>query len=323
MFNHERVIKKLSSDKLGKEKTMEILEDVIPSKDFAEFLWKPKGISNLAEVVEQLFAAFCRPQVIKCLTNYIIDEGYEEFNRTQAAFFYSICTSALESNNQRAEENSAKRKEGQITNREFNETNDKIDAYAKSVKKLFKATKKIVKRQAVTLSEDTRVPVKICRIACYMVPEANEFDRNKISPLLDNLLTEMYDLIAKENIEIPDNANWKGFFRKLFGKDNLAEVATFLLLEGHNRRDPYKSDHNVITAWDSLTEFALMQMNQAPETLRDQMLELYIKKISRLFTNGAYELRVNLLDIPEVKSKWPQLANSIGKYANKIREIVK
>lgn len=323
MFNHERVIKKLTGEKLSKDKIMDILEDIIPSKDFAEFLFKPKGISNILEVTEQLYSGFCRPQVLKCLTDYITTEGYEEFNRTQATFFYSVCTMALEANNERAEENSEKRRNGQIGNREFNETNDKIDSYAKSIKKLFKATKKIVKKQAVILNEDSRVPIKICRIACYMIPETADIDRYKISPLLSSFLAEMYDLIAKENITIPENANWKTFFRKLFGKDNLAEVSTFLLLEGHSRRDQYESDRNVIDAWDSLTEFALVQMNQAPESLRDHMLELYIKKVAKMFTNGAYELRVNLLDIPEVKSKWPQLANSIGKYADRIREVIK
>lgn len=322
MFNYEKVTKKLASDKTGKQKTTEILEDMIYSKDFAEFLFKPKGIPNLTEVVSQFYAAMSRPQVIKCLVNFITSEGYDEFNRTQATFFYSVASMALESNNERAEENSKKKKSGQISNKEFNETNDKIEEYNKYVKKLFKCAKKIVKKSAYNLSEDSRIPEKLCRTACYMVPETEDVDRYKIGRFLDSLLTEFYDQIDKNNYRIPDNANWKAFFKKLFGKDNLAEVATFLLLEGHNRRDAYDTNSAVIECWDSLTEFALEQMNAAPEQIRDQMLELYLKRISRMFSNGTYELRVDLLSLPKSDSKFPQLASSINKYADKLKAIL-
>lgn len=322
MFNYEKITKKLANDKTGKQKTVEILEDMIYSKEFAEFLFKPKGIPNLTDVVSKFYAAMCRPQVIKGLVNFITSEGYEEFNRTHATFFYSVASMALESNNERSTENSAKRKNGTISNREYNETNDKIEEYNKTVKKLFKCTKKIVKNPARILSEDSHIDEKLCRTACYMIPEVDDVDRYKIGKFLDSLLTEMYDQIDKNGYTISEDANWKAFFKKLFGKDNLAEVATFLLLEGHNRRDSYDTNQNVIDCWDSLTEFALQQMNSAPEAIRDQMLELYLKRISRMFSNGTYELRVNLLQLPNGGSKFPQLADSIAKYSDKLKSIL-
>lgn len=322
-FNYEKTIKRLTSEKTGKGKTSEILEDMVFSKDFMEFLFKPKNVPNLAQVVEELYAALCRPVAIKALVNLITEEGYDEFNRSHATFFYSLALIALDANNEREEENAAKRKEGKIGNREFNETKDKCEEYSKYVKKLFKCTKKIVKDMAKNISEESHIDRDICRIACYTIPEPEMIDRYKIGRLLDSFLTEMYDYAQKNGTSISGNANWKVFFRKLFGKDNLAEVATFLLLEGHNRRTEYQSDDNVIEIWDSLTEFALVQMNSAPEQLRDQMLELYLKRITKMFSNGTYELRVNLLDIPGMKSKWPQLAESVSKYADKLKEIMK
>jgi len=321
MFNYEKITKKLVSENTSKGKTKEILEDIIYSKEFGEFLFKPKNIPNLVQVVSDFYAGMSRPQSIKALVAIITEEGYDEFDRTHATFLYSVATTALEANNEREEENSKKRRDGRISNREFNENKDKIEEYSKYVKKLFKCVKKIVKKPAKMLADDSHLDTDLCRTACWMVPETEFIDRYKIGRFLDSLLTEMYDQVSKNSIRISHDVNWKVFFKKLFGKDNLAEVATFLLLEGHNRRDVYDSDDNVLDLWDSLTEFALMQMNTSPEQIRDQMLELYIKRISKMFTNGTYELRVNLLELPNV-SKWPQLAASVDKYRDKLKEII-
>ena len=325
MFDYQRLIKKLGEfNKLSKGKQRDLVDGILSDKDFAEFLFKPKGVPNLTEVVEQLYAGLSKPQVVKTIVKYVQEEGYEEFNRTHATFFYSLASLALETNNERAKENAEKKKSGQISNKEFNETRDKIDEYSKYIDRLLKITKKIVKKEAEDISDETAVPYKICRKACSLVPEANMIDRYKIGRYLDSLLNEVYDTIHQNEISIPNGVNWKGFFKKLFGKDNLAEVATFLLLEGHNRRDAYERDSNVIRCWDSLTEFALTQMNSAPEQIRDQMLELYLKRISRMFTNGTYELRVDLLSIPQLNGKqFPALSATIQKYAERLENIIK
>ena len=319
MFNYEKLTKKLSSENLGKNKASELLEDALYNKEFMEFLFKPQGVPNLQHVVSELYAALCRPVVVKGLVNFITSEGYDEFNRKHTAFFYILALMGLETNNEREEENSEKRKKGQISNREFNETRDKIEEYGKYVKKLFKCTKKIAKPGAKNLAEESRLPEEFCRIAYYTIPEENMIDRYRIGKYLDSFLSEMYDCAAQNDIKISGKANWKVFFRKLFGKDNLAEVATFLLLEGHNRRDHYSANDNVIEIWDSLTEFALTQIDNSPEQLRDQMLELYLKRVTKMFANGSIELRADLLSIPGVTSKWPQLADTIKKYSEKLR----
>ena len=323
MFNYQRVTKKLSSDDIGNGKIVSIIDDMMNDKEFMEFLFKPKGITNLTEVVSNFYSAMTRHVVIKNLVKYIKREDYDAFDSSHATFFYSLSNMALETLNELADEWRNKRKSGDVSNKEYKAMMAKIEDGYEYAEELFRQVKKIVKKKAKNLAADSHLDAHLCRIACYTIPEEEYIDRYKIGKFLDNLLTEMYSTIDRENITDFEDINWKVFFKRLFGKDNLAEVATFLLLEGHNRRDLYSTKSNVIRCWDSLTEFALQQLNAAPESIRDQLLELYIKRITRMFSNGTYELRVNILDIINMSSKFPQLADSVKKYSSKLREAMK
>ena len=72
--------------------------------------------------------------------------------------------------------------------------------------------------------------------------------------------------------------------------------------------------------WDSLTTFALKELNDAPDQIRNQMIELYIKRIDKMFSSKSYDLRVNLLKIDDFS--FPKLVDTIDKYADKITAIV-
>lgn len=327
MFDYQRMLKKLSDfEDMGKSKQMKFIEDLMCDRDFPIFLYQPKDIPNLTEVVKQMYAGLTKIPVLKALIRYVDEEGYDQFSRTQAAFFYAIVTLALESANELAEENSKKKKDGEITMREYNDRNEKVEEYTKLIKRLFKTAKKIVKPEAKELSENTYLPYELARIACLMVPHKQYIDRNRIGNFLYMLLEEWYDNVDDVEEKISwASIEWKDVFKDLFGKDRLAEVATYLLLEGHSRKDKNCSKPMAGRLWDSLTEFALQQMNAAPEQIRDQMIELYLKKVSRMFTNGTYELRVDLLSIPEISGSktLSNLTQSIIKYKDKLKEVFK
>jgi hypothetical protein len=98
------------------------------------------------------------------------------------------------------------------------------------------------------------------------------------------------------------------------------DVATFVLLEGVHRIDKYRNSEDVRECWDSLTTFALKELNDSPEQVRQQMIELYIKRIDRMFSNKAFDLRVNLTDLDE--DSFPKLVKTVDKYADKIVSIL-
>lgn len=327
MFDYQRLLKKLSHfEEMGKSKQSRMIEDLMTDRDFAIFLYQPEDVANLTEVVNQMYGGLAKVPVLKALIRYVEEEGYDEFTKTQACFFYAIVTLALESANELSEEISKKRKDGDITHREYDEQNAKVEDYIKLVKRLFKAAKKIVKPDAKELANKTDLPFELAKISCLMVPNKQYIDRNRIGNFLYLLLSEWYDNIDDVGYQVAwSTIDWKEVFKELFGKDRLAEVATYLLLEGHNRRDSKCSAPMAGKLWDSLTEFALQQMNDSPEQIRDQMIELYLKKVSRMFTNGTYELRVDLLSIPEVNGSksLTNLTKSILKYKDKLKEVFK
>ena len=49
------------------------------------------------------------------------------------------------------------------------------------------------------------------------------------------------------------------------------------------------------------------------------MLELYIKRLDKMFSNKSFDLRTNLLDVQ--KMIWPNLWKTVQKYATKLGEI--
>lgn len=325
MFDYQKLIRRLSDfEKMGKNKQNRVIEDLMCDKEFAQFLFQPKDVPNLTEVVEQLYIGLSKIAVLKTIVKYIEEEGYDEFTRTQACFFYSIVSIALETANDMTKEASEKRKAGEISNREYNDRTERVEEYTKLIKRLFKSAKKIVKSEAKEIASESGLPYDLARIGCFMIPEKQYFDRHKIGRLLYLLLEEWYENIDEVESSMV-SIKWKTVFKYLFGKENLAEVATYLLLEAHRRKDKFASKKKSEKLWDSLTEYALYQMNEAPEQVRDQMIELYLKKVSRMFTNGTYELRADLLSIPQMDGarSLSNLTSSILKYKDKLEEVLR
>jgi hypothetical protein len=249
----------------------------------------------------------------------IDDEGYSKFNRSHSTFIYSICNVAIQSNNERIEATEKQRKDGEITNKEAQRLGEKMEKYNTYINDLLKAGRKIIKDSAKELSHDSHLPMYICVTALHSVPEPQYIDRFKIGFYLNNLLNNVYSEIEQMG-DFSDNVRWGTFFKEIFGKDNVVEVATFILLEGVHRIDKYRNSDDVKSAWDTLTSFALRELNEAPEALRTQMLELYIKRIDKMFSNKAFDLRVDMLSIND--KLFPKLVDSIQKYADKIESIL-
>jgi hypothetical protein len=114
--------------------------------------------------------------------------------------------------------------------------------------------------------------------------------------------------------------SYSELFTYLFGEDKLCDVAMFVLLEGVHRLNKYNNP-DIRKVWDSITDWALHQLESSPEILRNQMIELYIKKVSKMFENDSYDLRCDLLKLS--KDLFPNLVASIDKYRTKIKEITK
>lgn len=320
MFDYDNTLELLQDFKhFSPKKQKKIIKRLFKDETFIEWLFQPKKVPNLNEMVSALYGEFTKPEVMEAIVDTVKEEGYHSFTRSHATFIYSIANIAIQGNNDMLKNISAKKKEGEISSKDARKMSEKMDEINDIIASLLKVAKKIIKRDGVRLAKEAKLPKYITFTAFTSVPEPEYIDRFKIGLYLNNLFNTIYSEV-EENGEFEDNVRWKNFFREIFGKDNVVEVATFILLEGVHRIDKYKSSADVRICWDSLTAFALKELNEAPGALREQMIELYIKRISKMFANNSYDLRVNLLDIST--KAFPALVETIEKYSDKICGIL-
>lgn len=321
MFNYERALDVLRDFKhFSRKKRKKIIANLFFDEDFIEWLFQPEDIPNLAEVVGDFYAEFTKPQCMKAMIDCIDDEGIHEFDRCHATFLTTVANIAIQNNNDILEELEIARRAGDISRRESNGAASRIDDINGIVATLLKRARKIVKRDATRLSRDSRLPRYITISALTSIPDPKYIDTFKIGYYLNNLFSTIYSDV-EENGEFEEGVKWRVFFKEIFGKENVVEVATFILLEGVHRINKYENSSDVRECWDTLTVFALNELNDAPTQLRNQMIELYIKRLDKMFSNHAFDLRVNLLKLDD--ELFPKLVDTINKYADKIVNILK
>lgn len=325
MFDYEEILDNLANiEKMKGKKRRRFLRELFKDEDFMEWLFKPKAqgsTENLMAQVNDLYAALVQPKVIKSMVDMIEDVGEGKFTRSHATFLYSIANIAIESNAQNVASIADKKKSGELSNKEVSNYHKMIERYNGYISQLIRTSKRIVKRQAKEISNATNIPRFISYTALYSIPEVKYIDKFKIGYYLNNFLNTVYSEVDTYESINTRTLKWKVFFREVFGKENVVEVATFILLEGVHRIEKYKNSDTVKDVWDSLTEFALKELNEAPEILRNQMIELYIKRIDKMFANKSFDLRVDLLSISD--SLFPKLSSTVSTYSDRIEDILK
>lgn len=320
MFNYEKTMRQMKDiENMSSKKQKKVIRGLFFDDTFTEWLFQPPKEPNLNDLVEKLYIQFTKPAAMAAIVAVIKDEGYDEFNRSHATFLYSIANVAISENNDILNDISKQKKAGELSNKEARRLMDDIDDANEIIASLLKCIKKINKNKAKKLAKASSLPTYICASALHSVPEPKLVDRFKIGFYLKNMLNTIYSDV-EQNGEFDEDVDWKVFFREIFGKDNVSEVATFILLEGVNRIDKYKNSVDVKICWDTLTSFALKQLNDSPQALRTQMVELYLKRIDKMFANRSFDLRVNLMDLS--KKKFPNLVETVEKYADRLNAIL-
>ena len=320
MFELRNVMRTFDDfDDMGDKKKAKFINTLFHDNDFMQYLFDPAKNENTESEIVALYQAVTQPTVIKAMYETIQDTGYSEYDRSVATFINSICNQAILYNNEILEDAASKKRSGDLTNREYTQFSEKCEKYNGYIAELLKCSRKIVKPIAKDLCAETGIPRYVCTIALRSAPETKYIKTYKVPYYLSNILNNIYSEVDKMG-DFSENVNWRPFFKTVFGKDNVIEAATFILLEGVHRIDKYENSKDVHACWDSLTSFALKELNDSPDQLRNQMIEIYIKRISKMFANHAFDLRVDLLNID--KNTFPKLASSVSNYADKIQSII-
>lgn len=331
MFDYEKTLKKLNKfAEYPKRKQEKFIKNLFYNEDLYVWLFdygrnKDKNIPVItADMVTDLYNALTMPDVLKMIITIIEDEGYDEYTRSAAVFLNSIAEHATDRNNKTADDVRDQLKSGEMSSSEARKIKENLEKYIPLIEKCMKTAKKIIKGDAKTLSKSTNLPKEICYSAMLMVPDTDLIPHNKVQFYLNAVLADIYEKASQNEARLSyGKVKWYLFFSFIFGKNNIADTATAILLEGVNRIDKYKDApgyDNVHFFWTSLTDFALEQLDRAPEHVRTHMLDLYVKKLDAMFKNNTYDLRVDILKLP---SRFNNLIKSVSSYTDKIKEIRK
>lgn len=306
---------------MRQEKFQRKLMNLLESDDFKNAMFRPnRADESASRKITELYSAACKSKVIDEIVETLDDRGYRNLDRSNACFFISLVNLGIEIMNTKTSDIADAKAKGKVNSREAEQVVRKMEKYQRSLNDLLKYAKKIVKVDAKTLSRESGIPRNICSIALYSSPDPVYVDRYKVGYYLNTLLATLYSVVDATGGAIDfEDVDWKPFFRGVFGKANLVEVATLILLEGVKRIDSYKSNA-VHDCWDSLTTFALSELDKAPETIRDQMIELYLKRINKMLSNNGIDLRIDLRTIDNFK--FSNLAKTVEQYADKISNLL-
>ena len=304
------------------EKRYKIMRNYLTSEDFFKWLFNPleqdTKYGNLEQQFSKLYEKVGSKKVIKAIIETIYEYGYDDFSRTTSVFIFSIVKFGIDTIEAQNDITKEARGNGQLSKSSLESQKEKIQKYAELIEALNKQANKIVKNDAKFLERKTCVPRDICTAILKNTPESKYIDRFKVGFFLNIALNDLYSKVNEMNTDIKD-VNWREFFKELFGKENLLEVSTFILLEGVHRINGFKAA-GVRKVWDSLTFFALKNLENADGNSRTHMIEIYIKRISKMFKNGTFDLRVDLCGLDN--REFPNLSKSVTEYKSKIQDIV-
>ena len=300
---------------------------LIGDEEFLMAIYRPDTKATTKEqlntLIGQVFDVASKKNCINTIAEAISDNGYYELGRPSACFLVTLVNLGMATIDSKATDLGRAKDHEEISTREYDKGMRRLENFQDDLQVLLKYAKRIVKGKAVRLSDDTGLPKTICTSALFTVPGAEYLDTYKIGFYLNTLLGNLYGYVnmSPEDFDDFDDVNWKEFFRAIFGRERLPDVASLILLEGVDKIDKYENYRDVRACWDSITQFALKTLNQSPASIRDQMIELYLKRVNKMLADHDINLRVDLRMIDDFR--FDKLAETVRKYKDKIDAIMK
>lgn len=307
----------------GDKKRRKIMNSYLSSDDFYGWLFKPaqpdkKVAMDINEMMSKMYDLLCKKKVMKVIIETIDYYGTDFYTRSTATFLFSIVRFALDAIDEKTAAVMREFESGTMNRSEKKVEMDGINKYSIVVSKLNDMCNKIVAHDAKMIERTTGLPREIAKSILKCIPEKKFIEKFKVSTFTNMVLNELYANVNDWGEEIGD-VDWKPFFKELFGKENTLDVATFILLEGRHRIKGF-SGKSLDYVWESLTGYALEELDKADLNSRNQMIELYIKRLAKMVKNGTFDVRVDLLSLSE--KKFPNLTKTIRDYKDQIVEIL-
>ena len=326
-MKYEKAISKLEKfTELNKEKQVKLLKKILTDDEMLKWQFDPGQNKQpyTGEMFNKLYKAMAMPAALKSYEPMLNRYGKETFTRSSIVILHTVLTYALEIHNSMIE---SYKNEVSATgaNKETKDMKNRVEKYAEHLDSLKGVIQKLVKPWLKSLSSDTGLSRDIIFKALMVAPEVKYIPQQRITSTTVHLLEEIY---SEANISgFPakgSGVHWKPLFKTIFGVENIPSVAVSILLEGAHHIDKYRESDNLICVrdcWDSLTKFALNELEECPDKVRSQMIELYLKKAENLINrrNGRpTDLRVNLT---RLLNEFRNMIRTVDFYKNQFDSI--
>lgn len=326
-MKYEKAITKLDNFKeLSKEKQMKLLKKILTDDELVKWQFDPGQNKQpySTEMFNKLYNTMSLPTPMRTYELMLDHYGKEAFSRTSIVILHTVLAYALNNHNSLI---SDYKNELQSSghNAETKDMKNRCEKYGEYLDSLKSVIQKLIKPYLKTLSAETGLSKDMLFKALMVAPEVRYIPQQRITSTTINLLEELYSEANTSGFPARGvGVRWKPLFKIIFGTENLPSVAVSILLEGAHHIDKYRGSENLIAVrdcWDSLTKYALDELEGSPDKVRNQMLELYLKKAENLINrrNGRpTDLRVNLTRLP---GEFRNIIRTVDLYKNQFDAI--
>lgn len=311
----------MSSSRLHKK-----LVNLLGSEEFLRAMFRPDlsgGKENTKAMITNVYDVATKRSTIRAIATALCDCGYFELTRTSAVFLASLVNLGMATVDGKASDLGRRLDHNDISKADYQRSIGRLEDYQDDLNTILKIVRRVVKSKARALSMKTRVPKELCVSAYFSVPGPEYLDQWKLGFYLKTLLGNIYGYVnvASDDFDCDyDDCDWGLFFKTIFGSNRIPDVASLILLEGVGRLSNYDNATEVRACWDAITQFALKALNRAPESIRDQMIEIYLKRLNKMLANHDIDLRIDLRCLDNFR--FENLAETVEKYRKKIDAIM-
>lgn len=304
------------------------IAEMISSEDFLHAVFNPKSdkmgtMEDISACVTAIYDMASKRKGIRVFVDTIDRYGYRNMNRASATFLVNLVNLGMASIDAAASDLGRELDHGEIGQSDFNAQMRKLNSYQEDLRQLLKYARHIVKPKAKVMAAKTGAPKNLCYSALFTVPGPEYIDSFKVAFYTKAITSNIYGMVNSNPDafeEDYDDIAWSIFFRVVFGKDRLPDVASMILLEGASDIDRFDNVRDVKACWNAITNFALRTLNQAPESIRDHMIDVYCSRLNKMLADHNLDFRIDLRLIDEFDFK--ALADTVKKYKSKLDDIM-
>lgn len=320
MFRPKEIVEFLSDRNLKKKEFRKGFYNFLRSADFYGWLFNPSDdqLVDHASITNEMYEKIATSdRVLKGIIETLEHYGTQDLGRATAAFLSSACSYGVDTINASVSRIDERFRNKEISRREAENQKDVMRDFMKLLQDLSDLVSDIIKSDAKSLSRISGVPKGICKKILTVTPDPEFISPAQAKVYASDALTVLYDDLDHREDDI-DEIMWSKFFDGLLGKDNRNEVAITIAIEGSSRIQN-SNKRNVKAVWDSLTEFALDVLEKSESGIKNKMIELYLKALTKSFKNKSGGMRVDFRSLN--KKNYPHLCEAVDRYKDKFDQI--